>query len=160
MKKIIITALSIIVTSNLLHSQLMENDAIMSGGQSSMSGGIYMISAVGELAVREVTQGGYHISEGFINPGISNSMAVSPEQMLEGVNVYPNPAAENLFIETEAFSEYEISIFDMTGKVVFQNAFEGNQYQIDLSGLSRTNYLLLINDKKNNKLKWFKLTKK
>ena len=160
MKKFIVI-LAFLFSGLILEAQSIYNHwAVMSGGQTVSAGGYYMVSAVAELAVREVSQSGYHISEGFINPDIIGSMSVSPEQMLAGVNIYPNPVGNELFISLEKLSDYRVTIYDMTGKTVFSSRFSDTQHKMTLSGLSEATYMLVITDEKTGKTKIFKLSKK
>ena len=70
--------------------------------------------------------------------------------------VYPNPTNGNITITTFQEKHYQISVYDMFGKKVFQqdNFQDGN---LDLSFLSNGNYMIKVsNDKHSIAKKIFK----
>ena len=65
--------------------------------------------------------------------------------------VYPNPTADRIYIQTDTDSKAEL--FDLMGRRVRST----NQSQIDMSSLSRGNYILQV--KTQNKTQSFKIIK-
>ena len=65
--------------------------------------------------------------------------------------VYPNPTADRVYIQTDTNSKAEL--FDLMGRKVRST----NQSQIDMSSLSRGNYILQV--KTQNKTQSFKIIK-
>lgn len=66
-----------------------------------------------------------------------------PQYELAGVNVYPNPAVDQLHIALPDNSKVVITLYNMAGDVIY--SYEGNNsdnYNIDLSGNAKGVYLL------------------
>lgn len=59
-------------------------------------------------------------------------------------NIYPNPAANLLNIDLPTIGKYQISLIDISGKIVKQteNSLEVATVKMNLSGLSKGIYLL------------------
>ncbi len=66
------------------------------------------------------------------------------ESMFEGIKIYPNPAAQQLFIETANLEgESLATLKDLSGKTILIKAFNGNSTKLDLpEGLANGTYLL------------------
>ncbi|MBP9151508.1 MAG: T9SS type A sorting domain-containing protein [Flavobacteriales bacterium] len=61
------------------------------------------------------------------------------------VNVYPNPAKSQLFVNTSEYRIETISIFDEVGKLIVVKSVNGRKtVEVDISGLSSGLYLLKI----------------
>jgi len=66
------------------------------------------------------------------------------------INVYPNPAHENLTImlSERGIRAFEIMLISSKGKVAYFNKVENykdfQDYSIDISGISKGNYALYI----------------
>lgn len=58
------------------------------------------------------------------------------------VSAYPNPVTSSLSIETD-WTDYEVVIFDLTGKVVFKTSHK-NMKTIDLTNFESSVYLMVI----------------
>lgn len=67
-------------------------------------------------------------------------------------SVYPNPFTSTLNIRSEyTLFDAEFNILDASGKIVyFQNAGEGESFQLDLSSLAKGIYFLEINHRKGS----------
>ncbi len=69
------------------------------------------------------------------------------ETDLSGLKLYPNPTENTLVLELEntTATEYELSIFDLSGKsVLSQNNLTGQRQQMDVSMLSSGTYVVFI----------------
>lgn len=74
------------------------------------------------------------------NTGLNNELSSA------GINVYPNPAKDNVWINS-SISHDEVNIFitDMLGKVIFKRSFKNFTGQsIDLSTFNSGNYIIQI----------------
>lgn len=61
--------------------------------------------------------------------------------------VYPNPAAETLYVEVNNPAVKQLKVFDMTGKVLISQAVSSNKEAINISSLpSGTYYLQLVSE--------------
>ena len=71
--------------------------------------------------------------------GIRSAQAAAP------LKVYPNPATSTLYVELENYvNNGTLTLFDMSGKVVLSQTFNGNSAQINMSALSAGNYILRL----------------
>jgi hypothetical protein len=60
-----------------------------------------------------------------------------------GIEIYPNPAIDRLFIDNYTTQEIkQIQIFDISGKIVLQTEFTGEY--IDIQSLQKGVYVLKI----------------
>ena len=70
----------------------------------------------------------------------------------DNISIYPNPANEKLYIETEIEIE-EVSIFDIYGRRQELSAVSGQPSAIDVSGLKSGIYFVKINTEEGNIVK-------
>jgi hypothetical protein len=84
--------------------------------------------------------------------------SVTDKKELTEINVYPNPVNDILQIEFRE-SEYILSLFDITGKLLYRLNAEGSNTQIDLTKYRQGMYILKITDAKTQKYKNIKVVK-
>jgi len=84
--------------------------------------------------------------------------SVTDKNELTEINVYPNPVKDILQIEFKD-SEYILSLFDITGKLLYRLNAEGSNTQIDLTEYRQGMYILKITDAKTQKYKNIKVVK-
>ncbi len=71
------------------------------------------------------------------------------EQFVENqLKVFPNPTA-NTF-EVDFPTEGQLNIFDIQGRVMFQKEVSSGNQQVDVSGLSQGNYILVFKNESTN----------
>lgn len=61
------------------------------------------------------------------------------------VTVFPNPARDVIFIELENSGQAEITFFDVDGKTVMTEVFDGYRHQINVAALAKGTYLIQVN---------------
>lgn len=77
---------------------------------------------------------------------MSETIKPKAEQDSRTFNVYPNPATDKLFVETESDKEIKsIQLLTVEGKTVYQSTVSLNQ--VDVSGFAAGSYMLVITDK-------------
>lgn len=59
------------------------------------------------------------------------------------IQIYPNPTSDKLFISSSSKLK-KFGIYDFTGKMLFENNFEGTSYNIDVRSLKTGIYILRI----------------
>ena len=150
MKRIL--TLIVLLTIGLSYGQIaVKKSSISTGGGSSTVGTTTVISAIGEIAVQEQTQGTIHLSEGFIGPDLV-ALGIEEYTNLQGVSIYPNPVQNDLNIELLDYNNYELYLFDLNGKQLVNQKIEDNdRYVLDLSGQKTGAYLLIVIDRKHKK---------
>lgn len=105
----------------------------------------YRIRATGEKSNKSVKVLSNQWSVG------GKKMALLTEEDFEtdGINIYPNPAINKVFVETGGFIN-AITITDLTGKTVLTQPYQPHQ-GIDVSRLPTGNYILIIEGQKPTK---------
>jgi len=153
--------LSFLFVTALLSAQIeMTKSSISTGGGSSENGSLEMLFAIGEIAVKELDNSNIHLSEGFISPGLLKALKIENYQQLQGVSLYPNPVETDLYIHFDKPATYEISLFDITGKKLWDKNIENTDYtNFQMNNLSRAVYFLIIIDRQNLLYKQVKISK-
>ncbi|HFS67360.1 MAG TPA: T9SS type A sorting domain-containing protein [Flavobacteriia bacterium] len=83
----------------------------------------------------------------FGTPGQPNSPAASiANNELEGFNVYPNPAKDQIFISTTNGNSKTIELFSVIGKRVYANKTTANSAVVNVSNLNAGLYILKVSD--------------
>lgn len=62
------------------------------------------------------------------------------------LNFYPNPASQSFQINMPESRQWQIQIFDITGKSVLKNNFNGKQYLQSINGLSEGMYIVHLHN--------------
>jgi len=68
-------------------------------------------------------------------------------------NVYPNPTDGLFSLEFETEGVYNLTLTDMSGKILFHETVTGQSVQIDISNYAAGVYLLIINNGKGQTTK-------
>lgn len=69
------------------------------------------------------------------------------------LSLYPNPATTFIELMTESKEAANVTVYDLTGKVVAKQAMEAGKTKVNLEHLSAGNYMYSVSDKTNNILK-------
>jgi len=84
------------------------------------------------------------------------TLAVSDENFIQNVAIYPNPVKSELFINTPNIGNFNVKIYDLLGNLVFQKNDISKQ-SINLKSLRKGVYVLAVQSEKQQKT--FKLIK-
>jgi hypothetical protein len=79
-----------------------------------------------------------------------NTTNIQDENLETNMSVFPNPATDKLFINTGSLIEFSTSLYNSTGKIVYQNF---NTQELDISTLPSGIYFLVIRNKNNELVK-------
>jgi len=81
---------------------------------------------------------------------VSFERTTNSAEILEApqIIVYPNPTDGIFTLDFEADDVYNLTLSDMTGKILFREAVSGQSVQMDISNYSAGVYLLTINNGK------------
>ena len=137
----------------------LKKSAISTAGGSHTNGNTTLIFTIGEIAVQEQTQGNIHLSEGFIGHDIQVLTGIEYYSELQGINVYPNPVLTDLYIELPNNQNYEIRLFDITGKELIRKQSLDKNKSLNLSALPANVYMLVIIDRIHRQIKSIKIQK-
>lgn len=137
-----------------------KKSSLDSGGAATTNGTLAIIYTVGELAIQENTTGTIHISEGFIGGDVFTSLGIDNYTPLESVSIFPNPTVHNVTIHFSNSDNYEINIFDYSGKQI--NAIttsHTNQQMINMMNYTSGIYFILVKNTDKQQYKTYKIIK-
>ena len=79
-----------------------------------------------------------------IRPIVSmDNVFLSNNDIIQDVSVYPNPTSNYLHIKTNRFDN-QISLYDISGSLIFNKSFNKSQLQLNVGGFSEGLYILKI----------------
>ena len=90
----------------------------------------------------------------FLDPGLNDNVqvvtenkgSITPEQI--GVNLYPNPVTDRLYIDTKINEAFEVEVYSVSGEKILSKKIEvGESRELDLRGNSKGIYLIQISGK-------------
>jgi hypothetical protein len=115
MKKIIITAIA--CAPLVLFGQSLERQVIASAGGYGFSFGKNATYTIGETVTATGSASNIVITQGFQQP-VSGSVGIEEMDVGLSVNVYPNPASNEVAIEITSANDLNVSatIYDIQGK--------------------------------------------
>lgn len=90
------------------------------------------------------------------------SVYENPDNTVDGIEIYPNPAAEVLTVVIpETLNPTSVaSFFDINGRLAQQVSITANRQQMEVSNLTPGMYFIIINAKNGQQLSTHKLIKK
>ncbi|OJV38872.1 MAG: hypothetical protein BGO29_10685 [Bacteroidales bacterium 36-12] len=136
-----------------------QQSTVASGGDASGSGGFVSFS-IGQVVyytdsgtTGTVAQGIQHAYEIF-------TVGVQDVKFNFLLSVFPNPTTERLILQAENYDTEKLryQLFDMQGKLLKSELISTNRTEINMSGLTSGNYLLIISTE-NKSIKQFKIIK-
>jgi hypothetical protein len=83
-----------------------------------------------------------------LTPNSPSWLGLNDNELVQNLNVYPNPATDQLTISSSTVNKNNYILFDPQGRKVLEGSLTGTTTQLDLSKLARGNYLLQIGEKK------------
>jgi len=79
--------------------------------------------------------------------GVVSADDIFKENLFE---IYPNPTTDFIFIENKEAKEFEVTIFDLFGKRIYNNVFSNTHEQIQLGDLANGIYFIEIRNGKRS----------
>ena len=67
-------------------------------------------------------------------------------------SIYPNPASDFIIVENDNFDQYDMTIYDMTGKVILKKQIDSIKNRINIGELPDGTYIISFNNKTYYKL--------
>lgn len=128
--------------------ELNENDKEIEPAPFALQTRAYWGSDVGENALEGVSNWSYMYF-------ISSSFSYTPPSSLkfaqqDFASVYPVPAIDQLTIHLDNYDKVNYSLYDLTGRLLISDQFEGVRKEINVSGLNSGTYIMRIRDSKGN----------
>ena len=85
--------------------------------------------------------------------GTTNSPPVGTDEIdIPEMAIYPNPAVAQTTIQLEEYTEAEMRIYDMSGKLIFSDNLQGTSYTLDVSSFTSGTYLIKLSSGQTSKL--------
>ena len=136
-----------------------QNVTATSGGSGTV-GTMTVNYTIGEAFVATYQNGGSILTQGFHQPYYT-VVAVEENFPLGTLKIFPNPTTSILQVQFELpnFDDINVSLLDMTGKIIVTSKVNSDIWQTDLSGLANGYYLLSVSDFNNSKSSSFKIFK-
>jgi len=99
-------------------SQTLSHQVLVPVAGVSLSGSISYSQTIGETSVEIIHNSDYVFTQGFQQPSVKYIPGVMPEG--NGVDVYPNPAFDNITVKLfgNTSREFIIEIISITGRVI------------------------------------------
>lgn len=69
---------------------------------------------------------------------------VGLNSLSENLNVYPNPASNRLFVESNYVGSQSVEIYSVSGQLVATQSFTGNDVVVDVTALNNGSYVLRL----------------
>ncbi len=159
MKKLIFNILIMLLPLGLTAQVQLYKTSLAPDGGSATQGTQEIVYTTGEVFVAEQSNGTQHLSEGFVGPDMEFFMELEGFEPLDGVIIYPNPVKNFLNIRIEINGKYNVRLYDLTGKLLYENTFEGNTFRLDMKNYRNGYYLVSITDQENKRYSGFKIRK-
>lgn len=163
MKRVILFIL-VIITSISVNAQDISSSVVASAGGSAETSNFIVSWTLGEVAIETLESSSITLTQGFQQGYFEITSIDEPITGNFALKVYPNPAAEFIWVamETVDIKVATIEIFDIDGKRVYNQKWHliDGEKQIMLNGFSASQYILRVSDETGKVLQNFKLIKR
>jgi hypothetical protein len=121
-----------VIYGDQLYSMVLnENQSITGSGISNVQS-----STIGVLCVVKIDSSGNYVHSGINETQLQNS----------DLSIYPNPAINELHIQTTSNEKFGVQLFDITGKQVIKSILFTQTASINIESLSGGIYFVKITD--------------
>lgn len=130
MKLIISTIIALLTTVSAI-SQNQSPQLISSSANSQINSGVQLSWSLGEIITETYSSANIMLSQGFLQPKYNiNTSTLEP--MINGMAVYPNPAADHLIIQFDKTLPENLTyqFIQMDGQICFTGQIEFNKTKI------------------------------
>jgi len=137
-----------------------EKSSIDSGGAVASNGDISIVYTLGETVVKESDVANIYISEGFINPRFSIDVGVNEYNIIDGIDVFPNPTVDIVNIHFNEKENYLISVLTIQGNLLSKITTNKKvDVSINMKPYNDGVYLIVIKSLEHEHYKAFKVVK-
>lgn len=161
MKKILLFVTSILLLYTNSFCQVTLSELTGTAGDNSSNSEFNMEWSVGETAVETYT-GDYILSQGLQQGNYVLTGIEGIEKDGIEISLYPNPASNVLHIsyvnENTTSKHWQLTIADISGRLIFNQLFEENKQDIDLSAFPPGIYYFRLTGYKDT-IRTFKIVK-
>ena len=150
----ILSIFSVSYTQDLDHFVIGTDGGYAGNNQFSLS---YTIGEVVTDFGRDTTNN-VDLTQGFQQSRLS-IVSVEDHDLDIDISIYPNPAVDQLNVRISDIDKANsYSMYDMSGKLIRQEAIRTKEFKISFSSLSTGNYMLVFTDR-DRRLKTIKVQK-
>jgi len=158
-KNLFLLMVGLFLMGSTVFGQTIQNSVISSTGGSSSAGNVKMDYTLGETVIETFSAGGNTLTQGFHQTNLT-LVAVENVELFAEISVFPNPTSEFVNIDIPAnYKLMEISMFDVTGKLLKTKANASGLVTLDVNDLATGTYYLQVINPKNKEYKTYKLIK-
>lgn len=141
-------------------AQIIMADVITTSGDYFKNSSSSLSWTLGEPVIETFNTTSNCLTQGFQQVFFTITAIEKDDELIEKINVFPNPSKGIINIISEAiYKEIQVELSDIGGKLIFKKSFNSNQGQIDLSSYSNSFYFLKITDSENKSIKTYKIQK-
>lgn len=141
-----------LISTQLGYSQALSFNTMGASGASFQSATHQIDYTLGEAITSSFSSGNHMITQGYQQP-MRTRATISlgepvyldiPENVSNQVNVYPNPFQSEITIETGTDESMRLFVYDLSGKLVYQELIAAEVAKLNLSELPVGNYRLSL----------------
>ena len=150
----------LLLTCVSLSAQSVEKSVISAIG-NSYSGPNFSVSYnTGELVIgsQSSEDGSIQLGSGYYPSLNLITLDVDIPELKFGFNLYPNPVRDALYIEHPTLSEFIVSIYDIKGRLVYEQLSQVKK-PISTSNLSLGTYIVSVKTTDNQRINSYKIIK-
>ncbi len=153
--------------SYTVSAQQIKPQVICSSGSPANQSNTKLSYTVGEITVKNISNGNHSIGQGFSHAAIADTditTITEPDYSLLKINLYPNPTSGLLFaaISDSKLPFIMLNIYDVSGRLISSDKYAvtaNNQIGLNTEHWQSGTYFLKINDLQNNPLGEYKIVK-
>jgi hypothetical protein len=141
--------------------QLYAQEVISSNGGSYKGSAVQVDWTIGEPVISTLTSGTNILTQGFHQSNLTVTAVDQPAISPITLKVYPNPVSEQLLLETGKGEKqrFSLKLFDITGKLLLQQAVKQSVETVNMQVYVPGNYLLMVFAEDGRPIQTFKVVK-
>ncbi|MEM7038661.1 MAG: T9SS type A sorting domain-containing protein [Bacteroidota bacterium] len=126
-----------------VRAQSLAPEVLATAGASDSAAAGQLHWTAGEAVINTLTAGGNILTQGFHQTQLT--VTALEESTPEGLEVFPNPVSETLFLRSGQPLNAKIELVDMHGRVVrTREIVDAHQQTLDVRALSEGTYILNV----------------
>lgn len=135
-----ISIISALVLGVITYAQ----EVVASGGGTATGENVSISYTIGETVTETFSNDDYILTQGFQQAIEVKSVGIVNTPSIE-VNVFPNPAASEVFIEASEYKDNAFKLVSISGSVISTGNLT-EKTTIDLSNIASGSYILTVED--------------
>jgi hypothetical protein len=143
----------------LLSNYICAQEVISSSGSSFQNSTNQLSWTIGEPVIETFSAGQSVITQGFQQSKLTVTAIDQITENLYGLKVYPNPVSSELTIEVSDVKKFNLSLFDLNGKLLIQKEVEKSVETVDMLNFIPGSYFLTVCSGSGKHLQTFKVIK-